>query len=357
MTDLDFGPPVPDRPDRGIGVAGCGWVASMQLKAYRAAGYNVVALTDVSRERAEALRAEYYPEATVYPDLSDLLADDRVEVVDLATHVDVRPALVERALRAGRHVLSQKPFVNDLDEGERLCALADELGVTLAVNHNGRWAPHFSVLLAAARSGALGQITSADFSVHWPHDQVVRDMVAFATMPDLVLYDFGVHWFDVLAALMDDDPVEVFAQVGERRGQLIAAPTHAQVLVSFPHAQSSLVFRAGEPRSERGAYRVDGTRGTALHEGASLGGSSVRIITGGDPEETVETVPTGEDWFGPGMAGTMGELLLSLDQDRAPSNSGRSALQGLSLCFAAVESAFTGRPVVPGTVRRRPEQR
>jgi predicted dehydrogenase len=357
MTNLAFGPPVPENRDRGIGLVGCGWVASMQLEAYLEAGYNVVALTDVSIEKAEALRSEYYPDATVYQDLSDLLADDRVEVVDLATHVDVRPALVERALRAGRHVLSQKPLLHYRAVAARLCALADELGLTLAVNHNGRWAPHFSVLLAAARTGTLGQITSADFSVHWPHDQVVRDMAAFATMQDLVLYDFGVHWFDVLSALIEESPVQVFAQVGQRPGQVIDAPTHAQVLVSFPHAQASLIFRAAEPRSERGAYRVDGTRGTAIHEGASLGGRKVRIITGEGEAETVYTSPTGEDWFGPGMAGTMGELLLSLDQGRAPSNSARSALLGLSLCFAATESAATGRPVVPGTVRHRPEPR
>jgi predicted dehydrogenase len=44
-------------------------------------------------------------------------------------------------LRAKKHVLSQKPFVLDLDTGARLADLADEMGVKFAVNQNGRWAP------------------------------------------------------------------------------------------------------------------------------------------------------------------------------------------------------------------------
>ena len=52
--------------------------------------------------------------------------------------------MIETALAAGKHVLSQKPFVLDLDDGTRLADLADESGVVLAVNQNGRWAPHLS---------------------------------------------------------------------------------------------------------------------------------------------------------------------------------------------------------------------
>ena len=62
MIDEDFRPPRPPRPDRGIGLVGCGWVASMQLAAYRSAGYRVVAFapdyTEASRQAIRALGAE-----------------------------------------------------------------------------------------------------------------------------------------------------------------------------------------------------------------------------------------------------------------------------------------------------------
>jgi len=340
--------------DRGIGVVGCGWAASMQLAAYQAAGFRVVALTDHTASKAEDLRERFFPEATVHPDAEALLADERVEVVDLATHPVGRPALIEQALRSGRHVLGQKPFVEDLDEGARLCDLADRLGRTLAVNANGRWAPHFAALLAAAEEGVLGELTSGDFWVYWPHDGVVEGMTAFSTMSDLVLYDFGIHWFDLVGALFPGQVRAVAAQVASRPDQRIAAPTQAQVLIDYADAQVSLRFRAAERRCEEGGYRVDGRRGTVQHVGGAFGGSRVTVLTGVDEHQSAREVPVEPNWFGPGMAGAMGELLRALDEQRPPRNSGRSALPGLALCFAAVQAAHDGRPVLPGSVRRRP---
>jgi predicted dehydrogenase len=338
----------------GIGLVGCGWVASMQLAAYREAGFPVVALTDHTPAKAERLRDEYAPGATVHADVDALLADDAVTVVDVATHATGRSAVVGQALRAGRHVLSQKPFVEDLDEGEALCDLADQVGRTLAVNANGRWAPHFAALLDTVAAGRVGTVTSADFWVYWPHDAVVADMPAFASMADLVLYDFGIHWFDLVGTLLPEAARSVCAQVGRRVGSLVSAPTQAQVLVDAGAAQVSLRFRAAEPRAERGGYRVDGTRGSVLHEGVSLGGSSVLVVTGSGQGAQEEVVGISADWFGPGMAGTMGELIAAVDEGRPARNDARTSLPGLALCFAAVESARTGMPVVPGTVRRRP---
>jgi predicted dehydrogenase len=116
----------------------------------------------------------------------------------------------------------------------------------------------------------------------------------------------------------------------------------------------SLRFRAAEPRAERGGYRVDGTQGSVLHEGGSLGGSSVLVVTGSGDAAREEVVDIGADWFGPGLAGTMGELLGAVEEGRPARHDARTALPGLALCFAALQSAGTGMPVVPGSVRRRP---
>ena len=101
-----------------------------------------------------------------------MLRRDDVEVVDIATHTAVRPPLIEAALKAGKHVLSQKPFVTDLDVGERLADLADKMGVKLAVNQNARWAPHFSYMREAVRGGLVGDVEGIHCDVHWDHSWV-----------------------------------------------------------------------------------------------------------------------------------------------------------------------------------------
>jgi hypothetical protein len=101
-----------------IGLVGCGAITKEHLAAYRTAGYDVAALCDIDPSAAEARRKEFFPEAVVTNDVAALLALPEIEVVDIATHVAVRPPLVRAVLEADKHVLSQKPFVLDLAEGQ-----------------------------------------------------------------------------------------------------------------------------------------------------------------------------------------------------------------------------------------------
>lgn len=337
----------------GIGLIGCGNISRAHLAAYAAAGYRVRALCDVHIERASARRDEYFPDAAVTTDHHALLARPDIEVVDLATHVNVRPALVRDAIRAGKHILSQKPFVLDLDEGRELIELADQCGVTLAVNQNGRWAPHHSFLLAAAREGLLGTISSTDIGLYWPHDVDVRRSPVFSQMEDLILYDFGIHWFDLIATLFaGQGPAHsVHATVGRTADQVIPVPTSAQVSIDFPHAAATLILRGSSHRARGGHYRVDGSAGTVIHSAANeLGGEnpSVTLYTNGE----ASSFTLSGDWWRNGMHGTMGELLASIEAKRRPSNDARASLPGLSLCFAAIGSAREGNPVDPTTVTR-----
>lgn len=350
---VSYLPQDPSHYRPGIGLIGCGGISGLHLAAYRAAGYDVRVLCDLVAERALERQAEFFPKATLTTDYRDVLAMPDVEVIDIATHVDVRPPLVEAALRAGKHVLSQKPFVRSLAEGRRLCDVADEAGRLLAVNQNGRWAPHFSYLRNAVAAGRLGALTSADFAVYWPHDRIVAASPEFATMSDLILYDFGIHWFDLVATIFaGHGPARgVSARTGRRDGQVIPVATQAQVLIEYAGAQVSLVFRGAGRWVESGGYRVEGTAGVLSHTGLSLGGPEVVLVdAAGTHPATVEG-----DWFTNGMRGTMGELLRAIEEGRRPVNDARTALPGLALCYAAVESSRTGLPVDPGAIDALPE--
>lgn len=352
-TAVDYLPsdPVGFRP--AIGMIGCGNISGMHLAAYRRAGYDVVALCDLDTKAADARRAEFYPQATVCTDYRELLARADVQVVDITVHVEDRPAIVRAAIDAGKHVLSQKPFVKDLGEGEELARRADEAGRVLAVNQNGRWAPHFAYLLQASAQGLIGEVVAADFAVHWPHDLVVSGHPVFSVMEDLIIYDFAIHWFDVIAQLFraQGPAVEVYAVKGTTPGQAIPVPTWAQISITFEKGAATLVLRGAAHRLEEGRYRVDGTEGVITHDGLSLGGETVRLVT----DDIDQVTPLVGDWWDNGMHGAMAELLTAVHQRRTPSNAARSALPGLSLCFAALESARTGRPVDPRTITRIPE--
>jgi predicted dehydrogenase len=346
--NVDYRPPRPSSTATEIGLVGCGAITELMLAAYRSAGFNVTALCDPIAHAAEARCARFFPDARVFSDHRELLDRTQVEVVDVATHTDVRPAIVSDCLQAGRHVLSQKPFVEDIGVGERLCDLADRQGVKLAVNQNGRWAPHFSFLRTAVLQGLIGDVSSADFSVYWSHDRDVAGS-RFADMPDLILLDFGIHWFDLVSVLFaGHGPARtVFANVGRSAKQQMSAPAHAQVLIDFDDAQASLVFRGAASIAEEGLYRVTGTEGVISSRGPVLGGHEVRV----DVAEGTVDVPLQGHWFREGFQGSMGELLRSIEADEEPANAARKVLGGLQLCFAAVVSSRDGLATDPGQVR------
>src|SRR4051812_41527236 len=85
--DLPYRPPAPRAPERlPIGLIGCGGISQSHLQAYRNGGFQVTALCDHTRAKAEARRVEFFPGAAIVGDAAALLARDDVAVVDITTH-------------------------------------------------------------------------------------------------------------------------------------------------------------------------------------------------------------------------------------------------------------------------------
>ena len=224
---------------------GTGGISASHLDAYRTAGWEVAALWNRTRAKAEAKAAEYCPGARIEDDWRDMLGDSEIDVVDVTLHPEHRAPIVEAALKTGKHVLSQKPFVTDLGVGEDLVKLAEDQGCKLAVNQNGRWAPHKAWMREAVRAGLIGEVMSAHVALHWNHGWTAG--TPFDEIEDLVLYDFGVHWFDFIASLTGRRAQSVFATASHGLGQSNKVPLLSQALVRLDGGQASLVFDGGAP--------------------------------------------------------------------------------------------------------------
>ncbi len=338
--ELPYRPRVPMDAGVGIGLIGCGGITQSHLQAYKKAGYRVVALASRERERAEVRRAEFFPEAAIHADWIELLARDDVDVVDIATSPEVRGPIIEAALRAGKHVLSQKPLALTLTEGERLTALAEQLGRRLAVNQNGRWAPHFAWMRAAISAGLIGEVSSVDFTVHWDHHWICG--TPFEELPHLILADFAIHWFDIATAFFGDRRARrVFAAAARSRGQRAHPPFLAHACAEFDGGQATFAFNADTAFGPEDRTTIVGSRGTLRSVGPSLMRQRVTLHTAAG----VASPELEGCWFPDGFHGAMAELLCAIEENREPMHSARANLRSLALCFAAMESAETGQPV------------
>jgi predicted dehydrogenase len=96
---------------------------------------------------------------------------------------------------------------------------------------------------------------------------------------------------------------------------------------------------------------IAGTGGTLRSSGPSLQAQRVELCL---PHGTWEPELQGH-WFPDGFHGTMGELLCAIEQGRQSTLAAEENLKSLQLCFAALASADSGQPVVPGSVMKLPD--
>lgn len=338
---LEYRPPGPRVYRPRIGLIGAGGISEYHLKAYQRRGWEVVAIADRTLSKAEARALAFAPGAFITTDYRAILARDDIDVIDATPHPDARLRIIETALNAGKHVLSQKPLVLDLADGERLASLAEEKRLKLAVNQNGRWAPHFSYLAAAVKAGIVGKVASIDFILHWDHTWTAG--TSYEEIRHLLLFDFGVHWFDIATVLMGGAlPQRVYASVQRTSFQAMKPPFLASVIADYEGAQVRFNFNAHVRHGQEDRTIVAGSHGTLRASGPGLNEQRVWLWTQAGQCE----VPLEGCWFDSGFEGAMGELLCAIEDNREPAHSARENLKSLRFCHAALQSADTGQPVI-----------
>ena len=358
MTDVaalpDARPRLPDDPALrgGVAVLGAGSIAqTAHLPAYAAYGIGVTGVWSRSPETTAGVRERFPSVPRVYADPQELLDDPEVRVVDIATPARGRLAWVAAAVDAGKHVLAQKPLTLEPDELRALPALLDRAaarGLRVAVNHNGRWAPAWRLATLLARSGAVGDVVG----VTHLHDKALPPLVGtpFDQLGHMLVTDYLVHWIDITRCWLEPARVTTVAASDSRvPGQPAAShnPWSATVSLGCDTGATALVRIAGDVRTSRPScpFWVHGTDGT-LRGSVLTGSDRLALDTGG---ESVD-LPLQGQWFVDGFAGTMGELLCAVAEEREPEHSAAHAAGTVRLVLAAQRSAELGG--VPVEVER-----
>src|SRR5215207_3856396 len=113
----------------------------------------------VATSRAEQVRRDH-PGVAVVASAAELLAEEAVELVVVAAPNAVHAELAGAALRAGRHVVVDKPFTLSTADADQLIALAEAEGRLLSVFHNRRWDADFLTVRRLLKAGPLGEVSS-----------------------------------------------------------------------------------------------------------------------------------------------------------------------------------------------------
>lgn len=180
--------------------------------------FGIIGTGTIGRFHAEAIRAisgatlhsVYNRSAadlgvTCYTDLAAFLADPQLDIVTIATPsgAHMEPAIA--ALRAGKHVICEKPLEISTARIDAMIAAADASGKTLGAILNRRFTPAMDALKDACDAGRFGKIVSASCYVKWFRDQAYYDSAAWRGTRALdgggALMNQGIHAIDSLLFL------------------------------------------------------------------------------------------------------------------------------------------------------------
>ncbi|RVI76063.1 1,5-anhydro-D-fructose reductase, partial [Sinorhizobium meliloti] len=181
------------------------------IGAIRAAGGEVVSVMSSSAERGEAYAAENGI-AKAVTSVDDLVGDPDVDAVYISTTNELHHGQALAAIRAGKHVLCEKPLAMNLNDGCEMVLKACEAGVVLGTNHHLRNAATHRAMREAIAAGRIGRpIAARVFHAVYlpPHLQGWR-----LDKPEAgggVILDITVHDADTLRFVLNDDPIEAVA--------------------------------------------------------------------------------------------------------------------------------------------------
>ena len=355
--DLDYLPTLPQNKDVPIGCIGSGFImADCHLVAYRKAGFNPVAIASRSPENARRVAQRHG--LTAFDTYQQLLADPRIEVVDVGVPPDVQLDVIREITRHSDHIrgiLAQKPLGVDYAQAVEIVRLCEDAGITLAVNQNMRYDQSIRACKCLLDRGYLGTPVFASIDMraipHWMPWQQRQGWVTLRIM--------SIHHLDSFRYLFGD-PVRVLASVRE----------DPRTSRQFAHSDGICLYILEYDDGLRAAAWDDVWTGPAL-EGAEKDISIRWRVEGlegmargtiGWPEYPNPTPSTldfttthrpgywfqprwKEVWFPDAFVGTMAQLLCALEQNTEPEIGGRDNLQTMALVEACYISAREHRGV------------
>jgi predicted dehydrogenase len=198
------------------GLIGAGWIATTAIAPAMHAAENIVIQAVASRdpERSKALNP-----ITVHENYEALINDPLVDAVYISLPNHLHCEWTVKALKAGKHVLCEKPFAMNTAEVELMIQTAKDCDQLLVEAVWSRWHPRMQRMIELVKSGSIGEITSIDASFTFPAS-IEGNYRQTPEMGGGALFDIGVYPLHAMAGIVGEN-----AQVELEKCDVNTGPT------------------------------------------------------------------------------------------------------------------------------------
>lgn len=197
----------------------------------------LLGVADVNPERAQAMATA--TSSIPFTDYQDLLSLEELEAVVIATPDHMHYAPVMAAIKAGKHILLEKPLTTDMIQGKEIVAAAQEAGVCLMVAHCLRFDPRYIHAHNAVREGIIGELVSCYTRRNIFFDEG-RKIAQRTSLP----FYLGVHDIDIIHWITGNRVVKVRAYGSRRLMEDLGVHDAVQSLLEFDDGSIGCVEQA-----------------------------------------------------------------------------------------------------------------
>ncbi|HEY0002418.1 MAG TPA: Gfo/Idh/MocA family oxidoreductase [Actinoplanes sp.] len=341
------------QPSYRAAIVGTGAIADAHAQALRAhpERAELTAVVDLDADRAGQFAARW-DVPTIHPGLPELLKTGGVDLVHLCTPPSSHAPLALECLRAGVHVLVEKPPTLSLAELDTLAEASRESGAQLATVFQHRFGAGAARLRALAGAGELGRALLATCETQWFRDDAYFEVPwrgKWETEGGGPTMGHGIHQFDLLLSVLG--PWEQVTAVAARRARQVQTEDVSMALVTFADGTVASVVNSVISPRQVSALRFDFERATV--ELSHLYGYT-------DDDWTVTPAPGYDEvaarWAEAptfpesGHVSQLAAVLDALDAGVAPPVSIADTRTTMEFIAALYASAFTGEPVRAGQI-------
>jgi predicted dehydrogenase len=331
-------PPLPTGRERRIAMIGFGGIARAHAEAYLKAGYKVVAVADPSPGALDAA-GKMLGGVAAYADYREMLEKTSdVDAAGLYTQPTLRLPAAEAVFGRGLALLTEKPLAGTLEEGRRMMLLAEQQRCRLAVSQNYRWMPANWYAARIIRAGWIGTPFYASIQIYGHQDRQLKDHAFYSTCTDFLTVQWNTHLVDLLRYWLGKDARRVWAVSRRPAHQHFVSDNFLSSFSDFGGGVTGQVIHHELLAAADSAMpcRIDGTEGTLTFE---VYGNELKITS--SKLSGPRVLKASPEWKG-SLAYSMGDLLLSIEQDRDPEVSAKQNLATLAQTLAEQQAASAG---------------
>lgn len=337
-----------------IGILGCGKIAQVRhIPEYAANEHcRLAGFYDIAASRAAELAEKYGGRA--YATAEALLADPEIDAVSVCAANYAHAELTIKALKAGKHVLCEKPMATTLADCEAMIAAAKENGRRLLIGQNQRFAKAHQTAKELLASGLIGDVITfrTAFGHGGPETWSVdpgkntwffdKKRAAMGAMADL-----GIHKTDLVRFLLGQDVVRTTARLctldkrGEN-GELISVDDNAICIYEMSGgALGTMTVSWTYYGAEDNSTVLYGTKGIMRIYDDPAHSIVVKLATGEEKFFDVEAIQTNDNQT---ASGVIDEFAAAVLENRPSVLDAECVINSMKAVFASIESSETGAP-------------